>query len=126
MEEVDRIEIGAHYRTREHKHHRASLFREANAYRERPGGHPRLCGNCPALLSSDYTCICRIGWFRYAYSRWYRNLFGYHHPEMGKIEKDYPVEILEENLNWEIVAVRPDACRIQLSGTAARLHKKGV
>jgi len=123
MEEVDRIEGGAHYRTQRHKHHRASLFREANAHAETMA-EVRMCGNCPALLTSDYTCICRIGWFRYAYSRWYRNLFGYYHPQLDKIEKDYPVEVLEKNMSWRVVALRPQACWRQLSSTAERLKKK--
>jgi len=114
MEEVDRIEIGQHYRSQSHKRHRSELFREATAYRDQCEVGSKLCGACPVLIGDDYTCICRIGWFRYYDDRWYRNLFGYYNPDTGQIDEMYPLDVREENYDWQVVALRPDACQRQL------------
>jgi hypothetical protein len=114
MEEVEREEIGQHYRSQSHKRHRSELFREATAYRDQCEGGSRLCGACPVLVGDDYTCICRIGWFRYYDDRWYRNLFGYYNPDTGQIDEMYPLDVREENYDWQVVALRPDACQRQL------------
>lgn len=113
MEEVEREEIGKHYRSQSHKRHRSELLREATAYRDQCEVGNKLCGACPALVSSDYTCVCRYGWFRY-YDGWYRNLFGYYNPDTGQIDEIYPLDIREENYDWQIVALRPDACQRQI------------
>lgn len=115
MEEVDRLEIGQHHRGQRHKHQRLALQREARTYVETIDDS-RLCGGCPALLSSDYTCICRLGWFRWYDNRWYRNLFGYYNPETGQIDEMYPLDAREENLAWEVVALRPNGCKRQMGG----------
>lgn len=116
MEEVNREEIGRHYKSQSHKHHRSEILREVRAYRDKCEVSGKLCGACPALVGDDYTVICRYGWFRYYDNRWYRNLFGYYNSKTGQIDEMYPLDARESNLDWEIVALRPDACKRQLGG----------
>ena len=110
-EDIPRQDWGLHVRTEEHK----GMRREA--LDQRPSGV--ICAPCPHLIEDEeYDDVrCAIGfWARRAhleqgeFDNMTTCLWGYYNPVTGVVINYYPVGMYDDDLDWEVCAVRPARC----------------
>ena len=70
--------------------------------------HHDVCGDCPAIITTDELAWCQLGTHRYSHNEWRTNLFGYRRGD--RVWEAYPDLDKEFDLSWDIIALRGRTC----------------